>query len=107
MNNKSFKVAYASEVRNGVSTRTGNDYRLQEVVLVATDEPQQNADGSQHYPTSIATTAFNLDTALKVGDTLACDVKLSAGRGASGKWYTRVEISNINLDTVYNYEESV
>lgn len=100
MNKKTFKVSYASEVRKGVSSRTGNDYSLQDVVLVATDEPQTNPDGSQHYPTSIATSAYNLEQTLKVGDTLTCDVRLSAGRGASGKWYTRVEINNINIDKV-------
>lgn len=97
MNKKKFKVTYAAGVEKRVSARTGNDYSLQDVVLVANDEPLTNTDGSQNYPTSIAVGIVN-EQPLKIGDTLSCDVRLSVGRAASGRYYNKVDISNVTID---------
>lgn len=98
MKKKQFKVTYAGSVTTRQSANTGNNYTMQDVVLVATGEPLTNPDGSQNYPTAIATTAFNLEQPLKVGDSLTCDVRFSVGRGNSGRYYTKVDISNVNVD---------
>lgn len=100
MKKKQFKVTYASSVTQRVSARTGNNYSLQDVVLVATDEPIANDDGSPSYPTSIAVAIVN-EQPLKIGDTISCDVRLTVGRAASGKYFTRVDISNVNVDKTF------
>lgn len=81
------KIIYAGEVRQGVSQKTGKEWRSQECVLETLDKYPERLV-FQHYDTSIT---------LGEGDMVRGELRFSA-RDYNGRWYNQLYMSRPSLE---------
>lgn len=85
------KIIKVLEAKNGVSTKTGNPWAMQEYVI---EIPGQ-------FPKKVAFTVFGEDKIrqfnIKVGDDLVVYIDIDAAE-YNGKWYNRITAYNVTRD---------